>query len=126
MLAVAQRLELAGVQTVGKTRDLSSFRPFVVGCRFESPGRPGGYSGHKSTDARANRHQDNANRERYEKERENPRERFVREAVKPAAACAGRAAPTMDEPAQKKWDEGMEAVREFNEARATEQSRKDW
>jgi hypothetical protein len=85
-----------------------------------SPGRPGGYKGHKSTDARANRHQAQSDRERFDKEMENPKERFAREATKAAAARAGRATVKMDETAQKKWDEGMEAVREFNEARAKE------
>src|ERR1700712_3549684 len=41
-----------------------------------SPGRPGGYGGHKSTDQRAIRHRDNYNRERYEKDMQDPRERF--------------------------------------------------
>lgn len=80
-----------------------------------SPGRPGGYGGHKSTDARANRHQEQANRERFDKEMENPRERFIREATKAAAARAGRAEPTPD-------PKVTEAVREFNEARANEKA----
>jgi hypothetical protein len=90
-----------------------------------SPGRPGGYKGHKSTDARTNRHQDAANRERYDKEMENPKERFMREAARGAAARAGRPTPKMDETAQRKHEETMEAVREFSEARAAEQSGRD-
>jgi hypothetical protein len=78
-----------------------------------SPGRPGGYGGHKSTDQRANRHQDNYNRERYEKQMQDPRERFVREAAKAAAARAGKADAAPD-------PKVMEAVREFNEARQKE------
>jgi hypothetical protein len=33
-----------------------------------SPGKPGGYGGHKSTDKRANKHQENYNREKFAKE----------------------------------------------------------
>jgi hypothetical protein len=49
-----------------------------------SPGKVGGYGGPKSTDERAKRHQDKANRERFEKDMGNPRERFRREAAKAA------------------------------------------
>jgi hypothetical protein len=41
----------------------------------------GGYPGPQSTDERGKRHQDQANRERFEKEMENPRERFRWEAA---------------------------------------------
>lgn len=78
-----------------------------------SPGRPGGYGGHKSTDKRANRHQDQTNREKFDKDMQNPKERFAREAAKAATARAGRSEPPPD-------PKVMEAVREFNEARTQE------
>jgi hypothetical protein len=78
-----------------------------------SPGRPGGYGGQKSTEKRANRHQDNYNRERFEKDMQNPKARFAREATKAAAARAGRVEPVPD-------PKVMEAVREFNERREEE------
>jgi hypothetical protein len=56
-----------------------------------SPGEVGGYGGPKSTDERAKRHQDKANRERFEKDMGNPRERFRREAAKAAFERSKRA-----------------------------------
>jgi hypothetical protein len=78
-----------------------------------SPGKPGGYKGHASTDKRTLKHQDAADRERFKKEMENPKERFQREAAKTAALVAQR------EAAQPK-QEPIDAIREFNEARAAE------
>ncbi len=78
-----------------------------------SPGKPGGYGGHKSTDKRANRHQDQANREKLDKDMQNPKARFAREAAKAAAARAGKIEAAPD-------PKVMEAVREFNERREAE------
>jgi hypothetical protein len=78
-----------------------------------SPGKPGGYGGHKSTDKRANKHQENYNREKFDKEMRNPRERFVREAAKAATARAGRVEAPPD-------PKVMEAAKEFNERREAE------
>lgn len=77
-----------------------------------SPGKPGGYKGHKTTDARQARHQDSYNRERFDKEMENPKERFIREATKAAAARTAKT-PEADK-------ETMEALREFNSRRQSE------
>jgi hypothetical protein len=52
-----------------------------------------------------------ANRERFDKEMENPQARFVREAAKAAAVRAGRETPK---------EEPSEAIREFNKQRAEE------
>jgi hypothetical protein len=77
-----------------------------------SPGYIGS-KGHQSTDKRAIRDQDAADRERLKKKMENPKECFQREAAKAAAARAGR-------PATEPNPEVMEAAREFNEARAAD------
>jgi len=81
-----------------------------------SPGKVGGYGGPRSADERAKRHQDQANRERFDKEMENPRERFRREAAK-AAFERGKKAP---EPETDKDREVDKTIREFNERRAQE------
>jgi hypothetical protein len=98
-----------------KVKTISEYLGFIFCAPIAamSPGRPGGSKGHRSTDARANRHQDQANRERYEKEMENPRERFMREAAKAAAARAGKVETAPD-------PKVTEAASEFNEARAAE------
>jgi hypothetical protein len=82
------------------------------GMAVLSPGKPGGFSGDRPTDKRQIRDQESYNRERFKKEMEHPRERFMREAAKAAAARSTKA----EEPDK----ETMEAVWEFNEARAKE------
>jgi hypothetical protein len=98
-----------------KVKTISEYLGFIFCAPIAamSPSKPGGYSGHKSTDQRTNRHQAQADRERFDKEMENPRERFIREAAKAAAARAERAAPASDPKVR-------EAAREFNEARDAE------
>jgi hypothetical protein len=101
-----------------KVKTISEYLGFVFCAPIAamSPGRPGGYKGHKSTDARANKHQDQANRERFEKEMENPRERLMREAAKAAGERSKRPEPKETE----KDREAKEAIRGFNEARSQE------
>jgi hypothetical protein len=67
-----------------------------------------GYPGHKSTDKRGNKDQDDANRERFGKEMQHPKERFQREAARAAAARGGK---TEAQPGPNV----MDAVREFKE-----------
>jgi hypothetical protein len=83
-----------------------------IAAAAASPGHVGS-RGHKSTDKRAMKHQDQADRERFKKEMMHPKERFQREAAKAAAARVGKPEAAPD-------PKIMEAVREFNEARAQE------
>jgi hypothetical protein len=68
--------------------------------------------GAQVTDARANRHQDQADRERFEKEIEHPRARFEREAAKTAARRQNEPKADVDA-----------SIREFNEAPENEKSK---
>jgi hypothetical protein len=85
-----------------KVKTISEYLSALFWIRMSaaSPGHPGGYNGHKSTDARGNRHQNQANRDRFDEEMEDPRERFIREAIKAAATQAGRIEPA---PTQRSW-----------------------
>ena len=88
----------------------------------------------RGTDQRANRHQEAYERELYEKDRpafdahvrhQHARQQRGRDAAKVRAEAAmsrgeKRERAEVKEAAQKKWDEGMEVIREFNEARAAE------
>ena len=82
-----------------------------------SPGRPGGHSGYRSTDKRTLHHQEMGDRELYEKSRaafnvklrqEYEREHKGKVKVEPVETDKDR--------------ETMEAIREFNEARAAERT----
>jgi hypothetical protein len=102
-----------------------------------SPGRPGGFSGNRPTDQRHIRHQDEADRELFHKHRgrfnvkqgqDYDRQQKARDYAKEAreakmSRSERRERDVAKEAAQKKWDEGKEAVKEFNEARAAEASR---
>src|SRR5580698_10047628 len=60
-----------------KVRTISEYLGalFYIPLAAMSPARPGGYKGHRSTDARVNRHQQQSDRERFDKEMEDPRAR---------------------------------------------------
>jgi hypothetical protein len=106
--------------SVRKGKKVRSIMEYVcalgwIAAAAASPGHVGS-KGHKSTDKRAMKHQDQADRERFKKEMEHPKERFMREAAKAAAARAGRPEAPLD-------PKVTEAAREFNEARAAEASK---
>src|SRR4051812_11157241 len=97
-----------------------------------SPGRPGGFSGHRPTDKRHIKHQEESDRELFDKNRgafnvkqrqDYERQQKVREAAK--ASREGKLSRSerqeraeAKDAAERKVEETMEAVREFNEARA--------
>ena len=99
-----------------------------------SPGRPGGFSGSCSTDKRQIRDQERADRELFAKNRgafnakqrhDYQHEQRVRNAARAAregklSRSEKRERADAKEAAEKKAADTMEAVREFNEARAKE------
>jgi hypothetical protein len=99
-----------------------------------SPGRPGGFSGHRPTDKRHIKHQEESDRELFAKHRgafnvkqqmDYEREQKAREAAKQGreakmSRSEKRERAEAQEAAQRKVEETMDAVREFNEARAAE------
>lgn len=99
-----------------------------------APGKPGGFSGNRPTDKRSIKHQEESDRELFAKSRgrfnvkqrqDYEREQKARDAGKDARdAKMSRADKAERAGAQKaakaEDDETMEAVREFNEARAAE------
>jgi uncharacterized protein (DUF58 family) len=103
----------------------------VAAC---SPGRPGGFSGNRSTDKRQIKDQELSDHELFVKNRgafnvkqrqDYEREQKVREAAKEARESKLSRSERQEraeakEAAQRKQEEAMEAVREFNEARAKE------
>ncbi len=103
--------------SVRKGKKVKSIMQYVcslgwIAAAAASPGYIGS-KGHQSTDKRALKHQDASDRERFNKEMENPRERFMREAAK-RDVLKGKAAPV------EKNNEVEEAIRDFNEARGKE------
>jgi hypothetical protein len=101
-----------------------------------SPGSPGGYGASRPTDKRQIRDQEAGDRELFAKNRaafnvkqrqDYDRQQKTRDAAKEAreAKMSRSERRERDEAraeAQSKWDEGMEAVREFNEARGAEKA----
>lgn len=108
----------------------------AIGAAAASPGKPGGYSGSRSTDKRAIKHQEEYDRERFAKDRAgfNAKQRgdYQREQKACEYAKAAREAhmsraekqerATAKADSEKKAAETMEAVREFNEARKAEKA----
>jgi hypothetical protein len=81
--------------SVRKGRKVKSVMEYLgalgwIAASTVSPGHPGGYSGHKSTDKRAIKDQDATDRERFRKEMENPKERFQREKARADEIRAGQ------------------------------------
>jgi hypothetical protein len=102
--------------SVRKGKKVRSIMQYVcslgwIAAAAASPGYIGS-KGHQSTDKRALKHQDNADRERFNKEMEHPRERFMREAAKRDALKGSTQA--------EKNNEVEEAIRDFKEARGKE------
>jgi hypothetical protein len=109
------------------------------GMAVLSPGTPGGFSGNRPTDKRHIKHQEESDRELFVKNRGafnvKLRQEYERGQKARDAAKAGREAKmSRSEKAeraeamvaeQSRADETMEAVREFNEARAKEKEPSD-
>ncbi len=99
-----------------------------------SPGRPGGFSGHRPTDKRQIRDQDRADRELFNTDRTafNAKQRKDYEQQQKARQYAKEARDAKMSRGEKReraeakqaerrvWDETMEAAKEFNEARSAE------
>jgi hypothetical protein len=77
-----------------------------------SPGKPGGYSGHKSTDKRSIRHQDASDRERFDREMEHPKEAFRRAKAHAEAVRQGKPKSEPDP----EFDALTEEMRAFGES----------